>query len=572
MLKKIEQEIKDYRTGTVELSEGITFSAAKLIKRISLYKAKTYPTGKIDSQGNYKYYFDIISPRVNNEVKNVDFDTSDIELFSDARSDVSRVILANDALREYMDESGEAMKLNEAVERSAEWGNVVWKKTKDGYTLVELTKFMVLNQTAFSLAESDTIEEACLSASQLLSMTEWKNTKELMKAKQESKSKKVDFYVYERCGELTEKEYYSAKNGLSKRKIYKDDYLESKYVNAKVVVGGIERDKPTFVLYCDLIDESPYKEHHRSSYSGRWFREGLYEMLFDVQTRANEIGNQIARGLEWAAKTIFTTSERVIAQNIITDLDNGDVIKANDLRQLVVRMEGLDQLIADWNRLMSVADALANSSEIVTGESAPSGTPFRLGALQNINANKLFDFLREKLSVSFQEVLSDWILSDMLKYLKAKDVIKLTDDEDALMQYYVDVVAAWYIQNLLSFPPHSEEMAAEIKRNQIEILVKNKTVLAKSEREMWASFKPRLRVSITGENYKLQVKLETLQTFIALEADPVRRTALIEQAMALKGINAKTLPKSPPQPLPSAVSTQSASTELINANGAQAVA
>ena len=128
----------------------------------------------------------------------------------------------------------------------------------------------------------------------------------------------------------------------------------------------------------------------------------MYQLLFDVQTRANEIGNQIARGLEWASKTVFRSSDKVIAQNILTDLSNGDIIKSNDLQQIETRMQGLDQLIADWNRNLQVADQLANSFEIVTGEAMPSGTPFRMGALLNVNATKLFDFIREKLGLALQ--------------------------------------------------------------------------------------------------------------------------------------------------------------------------
>ena len=43
--------------------------------------------------------------------------------------------------------------------------------------------------------------------------------------------------------------------------------------------------------------------------------------------------------------------------------------------------------------------------------------------------------------------------------------------------------------------------------------------------------------------------METLSTFIALEADPIRRTALIELAMRKKNIDVASLPKTPPQPV-----------------------
>lgn len=544
LVSLIIKEIDSYRNNSYEMFEGYNFSAYKLLRRIGLYKAQIYPKGKTDSQGNYKYFFDIITPRVNSEVKNVDFDTKDILLYSDAKDDAIRILLANVAMKDYLAESGEAEKLNEAVEQGSEWGNVVWKKVGKDYKILELNNVMVLNQTAKTLEYSDVIESECLLSSDLRKKIDvWDDVEDLIKsAKPEAKKTSPEFYIYERNGEITDKDYKKAKGS--------DKGKEDKYILAKVIVGGIEKEKPTQLLFCEEISEKPYKEYHRSSYAGRWLRMGLYEILMDIQTRANEIGNQIARGLEWSSKTVFRSSDRLIAQNILTDLQNGDIIKSTDLQQVNTRMEGLDQLIADWNRLMELADKLANSYEVVTGESSPSGTPFRLAAQQNMNANKLFDFIREKLAIAFQGVIEDWILPRLLKNLNAKEILRLTADSGALNQYYEALVNDWYLRNLLSFPPHDEQIAKDIKLQKLQEIMKNQEAVVELEEGMWKDFKPRVRVSITGENYNLAAELDTLNSFITLETDPIRRTALIEMAMLKKGINTSALPKTPPLPPP----------------------
>src|SRR3990167_6565230 len=99
MLDKITQELNSYRNKSTEIVESYKFNAYKLNRRISLYKNQIYPTGKIDSQGNYKYYTDIITPRKNSEIKNIDFDTKDILLYSDAKGDGAKIIIAIAALR-----------------------------------------------------------------------------------------------------------------------------------------------------------------------------------------------------------------------------------------------------------------------------------------------------------------------------------------------------------------------------------------------------------------------------------------------------------------------------------------
>lgn len=541
MLKKIQEEINDFKTNNVELCEGYSFSTYKLLRRIMLYKSQCYPSGKLDSQGRVKYWFDVISPRAQSEIKNIDFDTKDITLYSDSEADAIKVLLANSALKEWLHESGQAQKLNSGIEQGTEWGNVVWKKLKDNYKVLELNNVMVLNQTAFSLDDSDVIEQEIMFSTDLRKKTDvWENVEELIKSAKTEKKTSPEFYIYERNGEVSEKEYNQAKKKKGGR--------EDKYLLAKVIVGGLEKDKPTQILFCEEMEEKPYKEYHRSSYSGRWLRVGMFELLMDVQTRANEIGNQIARGLEWSSKTIFRSSDKVIAQNILTDLQNGDIIKSVDLSQVQTRMEGLDQLIADWNRLMEMADKLANSYEVVTGETMPAGTPFRLAATLNINAGKLFDFIREKLGIVLQDVIEEWILPDLLKDLKGRDVLRLTGDSGKLKTYYQALVDGWYIKNLLALPPHTEEIALVLKEKKLQELSQKEEVMVQLEKEMWKEFKPRVRVAIVDEGFNVIAEMEDLKAFIALEQDPLRRTALIEKAMKLRNIDISSLPKTPPMP------------------------
>lgn len=545
IIDQITEELESYKNGTVEVTDGYMFSASTLMRRVLLYKNQIYPTGKYDSQDNYKYWYDIISPRVDNEVKNVDFDTKDITVMSDSEEDAGRLLIANATLGDYLRRTGQAAKLNEAVERGSEWGNVVWKKVKGDYRIMELNKVMVLNQTAETLKDSDVIEKDTFSPIDMRAKIGVWNKVAINKLIEQNTKEDDDtapeYFIYERNGEITTRDFNEA--------LGQDAGEDDVYVLAKVIVGGVTEDDPTEVLFTSLLTEKPYKEYHRGKYSGRWIRVGVYELLFDCQTRANEIGNQIARGLEYASKTIFRTSDKLIAQNIITDLNNGDIIKAVELEQVRTRMEGFDQLIADWNRNLEVADRLTNSSEVVFGESAPSGTPFRLQSLNNQNANKLFDFLREKLSISFQEVIGEWILPGLIKDLNGKDIIKLTADSGWLTRYYEMIVDSWYMDNLIIMPPHTLEIAQDIKEEKLQELLKHEEVIVTLAKDMWKNFKPRAMVVIAGENVNLASDLETLQTFIALETDPVRRTALVEMAMRKKGMDVSKLPKTPPEQL-----------------------
>ena len=539
----------------IELSEGVSYSQAKLVRRISLYENQQYPRGKIDSQGDYKYWYDIITPRVNGEIKNIDFDRSNIIIYSDSYQDRLAVYLSNLQLKDWLTRTGQGEELNDSVEEFSAWGNVVWKKVSGGYERCDLKNFYVLNQTAKTLKDSVVIERHQLTQSDLREKEgTWKNIDAAIKSCANKQFMPVvgiggfdttnPYYeVFERNGEISERMLNEA-NG-------KVGGSDDKFVLAKVIVVGLGKNaKGTrLTLFAEEIEEIPYKEAHRGRYKGKWIREGMYEILFDCQTRANQLGNQIAKGLEWASKVIFRTADDTFVQNLLTDLRNGDILRARDLAQVDVRMQALDQLIVDWNRNLQVADALANSYEVVQGETMPSNTPFKLGNLLDQNANKLFDFLREKLALGFEDLVNDWILPAMMKELKTKKVIDLTNSEENLKDFYRMVVNAWYLKNLLILPPHSVDIAQLIKEAKTEEIMKNKRATVEVVEDFWNSFKPRAKVVITAENVKMAAELESLFSFTQLETDPIRRSALIEMAMAKRNIDISSLPKSTPEQL-----------------------
>ncbi|MDD4110212.1 MAG: hypothetical protein PHS54_01515 [Clostridia bacterium] len=557
IFKIVEQELNDFLTKEVEISEGYYFSQYNLVKRISLFANKHYPTGNYDKMGNYKSWIDIISPRIDNEVKNIDFDTKDVMFYSNNINDYGLITLGNLKLREILKTTGKAEEINDSIEEGAGWGNVVLKKTKNDFEKVDLSNFFVINQTAKTLDDSPVIERHSITQSYLRSKKGvWKNIDEVIKeCKNMSFSSKIEtteektetpyYEVFERNGEVSQKVLYEAqgKKGGSK----------DKYVLARIILCGVHKNNKgkERVLFAEELKGTTrdyYKEYHRGRYTGRWFRVGIYELLFDIQIRANEISNQIARGLEWSSKTLFKSSDNNLRRNILSNLANGSVIKSTDLSQINVRMEGMDQLIADWNRLMNTADRLCNSYEVMTGESLPSGTSFKLGSMINQNATKLFDFIREKLSIMFQGAFEDWILPSLITELSKEEIIRLSGNEENLNVFYKMLVDGWYLNNLLTLPPHSKEQAKQIKETKFAEIMSKPDKFIKAQKKWMANVRPRISVIISGENIGLAQELETLATFIALEQDPVRRTALIEKAMKIKGINVEALPKTEQMP------------------------
>ena len=553
LFSRIESDIDHYLFNKVEISEGVFFNQYDLIKRIYRFKNRSL-TEKINSDLSYNYYFDMISPRVDSEVKNLRFDTKNILVFSaNPVKDFAAVFLANASMKDWLSENGEDLKLKEAVEEFVSNGNVGFKKVDGGYEIVDALNTYITNITAKDVEDTDIIERHEMTAIDLKKMNGWDNVDKVIKKfgnktftssnlTTPTDTTKKMYEIFEFTGEVSEREF----NEVKGKKGGSDDV----FFLAKIIVAGMKKGggREKVVLFSEKLKGSMsdyYLFAHRGKYEGRFWRVGMYETLFDHQIRANEIGNQLARGLDWASRVIFRSKDSKILQNIRADVDNGDVIITDDLAQVDVRMRGLDQLIADWNRLMTDADRVSNSFDVVRGESLPSGTPFRLGMLIDQNAGRLFVVLRQKLTLVYKRVFREWIMPELVKGMKGKDVFRFVGEVEILDQLREIMVNNWYMQNLVQIGPHTREMAEGIKQEKLDELRDIDPVIDNSK-EIWEGVLPRMFVAITGEGYLYNETVQDILQLIQFETDPNRVNFLLDMMYKIRGINVP--PKTEEQP------------------------
>lgn len=557
-MSRLRSIITTYQTGSIEVSPGSFFSQKDMVEKVFSFKNTDLAEDKLDTDGSYRYYFDIITPRVGAEVKNLRIDSKNILLFSNnPRLDFSPVFLANLALSEWLAESGHDLLLKDSVFQFVELGNVGFKRTGDGFCLVDALNLYVSNQMAETVEDTDLVERVQLTPVQMMSHDKWdreaveralenhKGTSFSATDQSTEAENSSDVYeLFEFTGVLSEAEYNEIK-GI-------DGGDEHNYFIGKVIVSGLqqgEQTAPPEIVYCQEAKGKKmsdlYMFAHRGPYSGRFWRKGLIETLIDHQIRANEIANDIAQGLSWASKTIFRSRDKLILQNVRADLDNGAIIEAEDFTQVDVRMQSIDQLIADWNRLMVDADRLSNSVEIVRGEGMPAGTPFRLGALMDQNAGLLFVLYRQQLTLPYKRVFREWVLKDFVKDMTGKDIFRLSGDENQLQGFREVIVESWYVDNLVHIGPHTKEQAEELKQEKMDELAKSDPVI-KNAKEVWDGVLPRMFVTITGENSDLQDQVQDLVNLVNFEQDPGRRNWILDSIYKIRGIPIP--PAAPPQP------------------------
>jgi hypothetical protein len=538
----ISNETEQYRTGYVDIGGKTHFSQHKLIERIRQYQNKTYPTGKVSKDGDYKYWVDIVTPRVNDNVKNLRFESKNILPFSIApQVDFAPVFVLRASLVNWMRDHRKDEEIQEVLYTFCDDGNILWKKCGKDYEITDPDNTFITNQTARTVDETSIIHRTEMTQSDLRAKSEWKNIEDVIaecgvkqrvieKNGTPIETSNLIYEIYERNGEVSEKTLFEAQG--------KKNGDENKFVLARIIVALHTNTEKSRVLFAEAFPDGKkmsdyYIEAHYGAYKGRWWREGLREILFDQQFRSNEIAQQIARGLEWASKVVFKDENPQLFNNIKTQITNGRIIKSATLQQVEVRMQGFDQLLADWNRNLETADKLANSYEIVSGESLGASVPFRMGALLDQNANKLFVHLRSKFGVPYARVFETFILPEMVKDISAKEIINLTGDDEMIVEFKKILVQSWYLDNLAKIGPHTPEMAEQLKALKMSEI---QEPMIANTREIWKGVLPRLHVTITGDNFANTETLQTISSMLQFEQDPVRRAFLMDYIYRSKNI------------------------------------
>jgi len=355
--------------------------------------------------------------------------------------------------------------------------------------------------------------------------------------------------VYEQYVEVHNSELDLASDGYSMSVSY-IGYLKEK--ESKVKRDG-DISAAYFVLYKNKVNSIPYKKLDFLTVEGRALGLGISEMLFPLQERRNEIGNQKADSMRLASKTVFQTRDSNIGSNILTETLNGDIIKVNsELTRVDVAERNIGAYSQEeYNIRQDIRDN-ANSQEILTGENLPSRTPFRLAVLQQENAAKLFDFIRENEAMFFEEVIKEWIIPEFEKSVNKEHIFETysRDTINAIMEehsnYRINEAIKKYVITKGIFPSNDDI-------NALKDDVMNKTPnsqFVKIIENYYKNFDKDLDIDISGEKHNPAQEIESITNFIQLLAqnptameDP-RLKGLIEELASRAGIQPSMLSSS----------------------------
>jgi len=272
--------------------------------------------------------------------------------------------------------------------------------------------------------------------------------------------------------------------------------------------------------------------------------------------RRNEMGNQKADSMRVTSKTIFQTRDKNIDGNVLTDILNGDIVTADQpLTQIDTTERNLGAYAQEEQNIIKDTRDLTNAQEILTGESLPSRTPFRLGVLQLEQASKLFAFIKQNVSMFLEEVFNEWIIPRFEKSID-KDFVFETYDQKT-----IKAVLEGDVNRRLNEAIKKEVLVIGKFRPQEEVDILKTALMADADKPQFVEilkgyfkdFQKTLYIDLSGEQHNTAQEVETMTNMLQLLAqnpqitqDPQLRDFLLGIAEKT-GVDPTIVPSTPTQ-------------------------
>jgi len=520
---------RDYETKDIKITDGYNFNQHKQLNTIELYYNSRFETGMTDSQGIEKAFYNINKSRVQVETRATDLDTKDIQIAVEDIDKSVQAMLFSKENKLWMKRSKFGTFLNTLGHTGSKYGGAVVKKIdQDGILTLHVVPWRDLVTDQTDIMSGIIMERHFYTPAQLQEAGKnWDNIDEAIKTATDSKSDRHERGSVETQGNFIE---VWEVHGDMPETFLNEDGNEQKYKRQMHILAGVGETQDEYgnkeytgiILFQGEEKESPYKYWNREKLPGRALGIGVVEDVEQSQVWTNKAVNEEKKVMEIAGKILFQQTGKGAIKNILTDIDNGTILdnKGNPITQLATVPSSLPEFrnLADqWDKQ---AERVTSTFAAATGETLPSGTPFRLGAILNQEANSQFEYIREGKGLFIDEIYRDWVLPYLKKRLNKEHI--LVSDFSAEELAIIDNSFANYRVNenikdsILAGNLVTPEMIGQFRSQALDFIQKtgNKRGLEVPD-GYYMNIEFILDLLITNENKVKDVYLETLSNILS---------------------------------------------------------
>lgn len=543
-ISQLVREMEDLDTnGVTTSSKYVTQSMREDINTTEAYLNSKHISGDTDYLGREKPFFNIVVGARNIWFRATDIDCKNIKLRATKDEEMIEAFVATIKFQEWIKKQSFGQFLNDLGLSLASHGSTVSKFIeRENELIAQVMDWNNIIVDPIDFENNVKIEKLWFTPSQLLKQKGYdkKKVKELLEQTEtretitgEQKDNKSGYIpVYEVHGELP-------LSLLTNNEKDDETFVQQIHIVSFLAKKDNKDKYDEYTLYSGREKQDPYFITHLIKKDGQTYAGGAVKNLFEAQWMVNHSQKQIKDQLDLASKIIFQTSDGAfVGQNMLSSIENGDILK-HEINQPLTRLadnadiSALQAYKADWQ---NVANQINGISESMQGESAPSGTAWRLVQAQLQESHSLFELMTENKGLAITEMIRRYVLPFFKKQLNNDEQISAILEEENIKQ-----IDSMYVPNevtrrlnqkkketILSgeiFDPGFEaadmaEAAAEISKNLTgnQRFIKPSDVPNKTWKEVFDDMEFDIDIDITGEAKDVQEAMATLTTIFQVVA------------------------------------------------------
>lgn len=511
------------RFGGSATDTGYLFNQKDTVDLIDLYYNSKYKDGQYDNDGQRKLFMNKVMFYANVAEKQTDVDVKNYNFIPDSEKDANMVWFLKRQFIVWTRENNYGQLLNDLNKDYSKYGSCVLKRVDKDVERVPIRQ-LLNSQDATSLKDAP-LDGGFVAIKHMMTDTQIKKMPDWEKVKFEGQTPVYEFYTL--CdGEYLEGDEYEKG----------EDYLIVAYVAPEV---GEEEGQ---VLFWEEIDEVPLEEAHWDKQDGRWMGVGEVEKQFENQIAINMTENLRRKHLIWGAKKVWQTQGNAVVKNLVKQVQDGAVLEVGangQIQEVPMSSQNLQEFELSKNGWIDNSDQKAFAFEVSTGESLPSGTPFRLGVVLANSAARYFELKRENFALFLYRSFFSQLIPIFKKQTKAHNIAVANGEEgtefikEAIINYNTNrkAMAELLKGNIPTYPELQDEVTREINSKPF--------LFTSLPDKAYDDVKFYMQLDIDNQETDTNAEMATLTTLyqvMSQKGDP-RADKVLNQILALAGKN-----------------------------------
>jgi len=378
-------------------------------------------------------FWQLATPRVPLYAKSIDADTKNFEMIGIGKFNWFKAFLLNVKFKQWARRERLALTLDDTSDGIATYGSMVWKKcfAADGEVSLEVVSLqnIFFDQSVKNIVDSPVIELHYMSEMEVRRRYPDLATEIIKKAKKGKEDKENETDEEERKIEVVER-WGEYKEEDDDKVVYMHSITAGSGDNEVVMVEDeVKTDK------AGKPKDFPYYDFHGERVPRRWQGMGVVERLYKLQEQINALVNQNSDANDIASLLLLTTNDPETQGNVLDSARTGQIINTQDMQQLGIDNRFISTFINQMALIEKKADDLCYINDSISGDTPPSGVPFRSLAVATKAAASTFKYIKTGIIEKMGYILQEDIMPDVVKGFNRDDVIDVMEGDGDLRLY-----------------------------------------------------------------------------------------------------------------------------------------